>query len=234
MDTKVICWWRRAGFQSLVFAVLFLAHGPVFAAQNVTLTWSPSPDTNVVGYNVYYGSASRSYTNKLNAGSSTNLVIGGLKEGVTYYFAATAYNILAIESDYSAEVSYLVPVTVPGSNKPPTLNAIASVVVNQGAPQQVVSLSGISSGTNSEVQVLAITAASSNPGLIPNPSVSYTSPNSTGSLAFTPVANVSGSATITVTVNDGGAGGITIRTFTVTVNAANPGNAAPTLDMLNP
>ncbi|MCL4789717.1 MAG: hypothetical protein KJ070_23545, partial [Verrucomicrobia bacterium] len=58
--------------------------------------------------------------------------------------------------------------------------------------------------------------------LIPNPTVSYTSPNATGTLAFTPVANASGTATITVTVNDGQAQNNTFaRTFTVSVNAAN-------------
>ena len=50
-----------------------------------------------------------------------------------------------------------------------------------------------------------VTASSSNPALIPNPTVTYTSPNATGSLAYTPVANTSGSAVITVTVSDGGA-----------------------------
>ena len=45
-------------------------------------------------------------------------------------------------------------------------------------------------------QALTVTAVSSNPGLIPNPTVSYTSPGTTGSLRFTPVANASGTATI--------------------------------------
>ncbi|MCX8091896.1 MAG: Ig-like domain-containing protein, partial [Verrucomicrobiae bacterium] len=64
-----------------------------------------------------------------------------------------------------------------------------------------------------------VTATSSNPALIPNPTVSYTSPNSTGSLSFTPVAKASGIATITVTVTDDGTTNNTVsRSFTVTVN----------------
>jgi hypothetical protein len=64
-----------------------------------------------------------------------------------------------------------------------------------------------------------ITATSSNPSLIPNPTVNYTSPNTTGTIAFTPVALAFGSATLTVTVNDGGASNnIVTRSFTVTVN----------------
>ena len=54
-----------------------------------------------------------------------------------------------------------------------------------------------------ESQTLTVTASSSNTALIPNPTVIYTSPSATGSLSFTPVANAFGTATITVTVNDG-------------------------------
>src|SRR5205814_655341 len=72
---------------------------------------------------------------------------------------------------------------------------------------------------------------SGNTNLIPNPTVTYTSPNTTGSLAYTPAANLSGTALITVTVNDGGASNnITIQTFTVTVN---PVNDPPTLDPIS-
>ena len=41
-------------------------------------------------------------------------------------------------------------------------------------------------------------------GIIPTPTVTYSSPNATGSLAFTPAPGQSGSETITVTVEDGG------------------------------
>ena len=71
---------------------------------------------------------------------------------------------------------------------------------------------------------------SGNTGVIPNPTVTWVSPSPTGSLAYTPVANASGSAVITVTVTDGGldnnlgtAGdnGTLVRTFTVNVTAVN-------------
>src|SRR5206468_2251326 len=64
--------------------------------------------------------------------------------------------------------------------------------------------------------------------------VNYTSPNSNGSLSYTPVANANGTAHITVTVKDGGGvanGGIDAvsHTFTVTVTAVND---PPTLDAI--
>ena len=52
--------------------------------------------------------------------------------------------------------------------------------------------------------------------------MTYTSPNTTGSLAFIPVAKTFGTATLSVTVNDGGtSNNIITRTFTVTVNHVN-------------
>jgi hypothetical protein len=90
----------------LFFALL---HNPVQAAQSVTLAWNPSADTNIAGYKVYYGVASRTYTNVVNVGKATNATIPGLVEATTYYFTATAYNILGLESDFSNEASYTIP-----------------------------------------------------------------------------------------------------------------------------
>src|SRR6185436_18664833 len=112
----------------------------------------------------------------------------------------------------------------------PTLDTLASVNLNEDTGSQTVSLSGISSGASDEVQTLAVTATSSNPALIPTPTVTYTSPSATGSLTFTPATLAFGSATVTVTVNDGAASNnIVTRSFAVTVN---PVNDAPTLDTL--
>jgi hypothetical protein len=82
-------------------------------SHGVTLAWDRSPDMNVVGYKVYYGASSRTYTNIVTVGSVTNASVTGLAEGTTYYFAATAYNILGMESDYSSEVSYTEPASPP-------------------------------------------------------------------------------------------------------------------------
>ena len=193
----------------------------------VTLAWDPSPGTNVIAnYKVYYGAATGSYTNSVSAGTSLTASVSNLVQGVRYYFAATAEDSYGLESDFSTEVSALVPVP----NQPPTLNALANVTINENAGLQVVSLSGISDGSVSESQTLTVTASSSNTGLIPNPTVSYTSPSTTGSISFAPVAYAYGSAVITVTVNDGAASNnVVSRTFTVAVN---PVNQPPTLNTL--
>jgi hypothetical protein len=77
--------------------------------QSVILAWDPSPDPTVVGYNAYYGSDSGVYTNRIDVGNVTSVVISNLSQGITYYFAVTAYNGAGLESDPSAEVSYTVP-----------------------------------------------------------------------------------------------------------------------------
>ena len=106
-------------------------------------------------------------------------------------------------------------------NDAPTINTPSHVTINENAGQQTVNLAGITAG-GSETQVLTVTASSNNTALI-NPSVTYTSPNSTGTLSFTPTANSFGTATITVKVMDNGGtqnGGVdtTSVQFTVNVN----------------
>src|SRR5213079_2037744 len=100
-------------------------------------------------------------------------------------------------SDGSASVSQSFLLTVVAVNDPPTLNPISDVITNEDAGLLTVALSGITSGATNESQALTVTAISSNPGLIPNPAITYTSPNATGSLSFTPVTNANGTATIT-------------------------------------
>ena len=113
-------------------------------------------------------------------------------------------------------------VTVTPVNDAPTLNGITdSAPILEDAALQTINLTGITAG-GGESQTLTVTATSSNPALIPNPTVSYTSANATGSLSYTPASNLSGSAVITVTVTDTGGtanGGINtfVRTFTVVV-----------------
>ncbi|MDD5141457.1 MAG: Ig-like domain-containing protein, partial [Verrucomicrobiales bacterium] len=213
----------------IIFGVLFaVAQVYAFAAGSVTLAWNPSTDPSVVGYNLYYGGTSGIYTNKVSTANTTNSIVSGLIEGTTYYFAATAYDNFGLESPFSNETTYTVPLNA--VNQPPTLNALGNVTINENAGLQTVNLSGISSGAANEIQTLTVTAVSSNPALIPTPTVNYTSANSTGSISFSPAINASGIATISVTVNDGGASNnVVTQTFTVSVNAV---NSQPTLNAL--
>jgi hypothetical protein len=226
--------WLRRGVIGSFFLGLLILIMPcsVFGSANVTLAWLPSSDPIVAGYNIYYGGTSGDYTNKTSAGTATSLTISNLVNGNTYYFAATTYSAAGAESSLSSEVIYTVPVNP--VNQPPTLNPIGNLTLNENAGAQSVNLANITSGAANEIQTLTVTAVSSNPGLIPNPNVNYTSANTTGSLSFTPVANANGSATVTVTVNDGGvSNNLVTRSFTVSVQTFSE-HILPTIQITAP
>jgi hypothetical protein len=101
---------------------------------------------------------------------------------------------------------------------PPTLDALPAILLNINSATQAVALTGIAPGTATTNQTIKITAVSSKTTLIPNPVISYQSPNSTGTLLLKPKASQTGSATITVTMTVGGSStNIMKRTFVVTV-----------------
>ncbi len=109
-------------------------------------------------------------------------------------------------------------------NQAPTIGQISDISMNQNLPQQTVNLSGIADGEIVASQNITITATSNNTALIPTPTVTYSPNATTGLLQFTPVANGSGSAIITLTVQDDG--GVvncgmdtTVKTFTIIVNS---------------
>jgi len=100
------------------------------AEQSVSLAWDANAETNIVGYRLYYGTTSQSLTNTVDAGTELTATVTGLREGVTYYFAVTARNSDGLESDFSDQVSYLVPVI--DTQPPPTLTLGADRTINAG------------------------------------------------------------------------------------------------------
>lgn len=82
-------------------ALLLLVACSVFG-YGVNLTWSPSPDATVSGYNVYFGNSSGVYSFKVNAGNTNSVNISDITSPVTY-FAATAYDTNGDESTFSNE-----------------------------------------------------------------------------------------------------------------------------------
>ena len=127
-------------------------------------------------------------------------------------------------------------ITVNPINDAPTVDAVASATIPEDASVQTVSLSGIGLGAANEGnQTLTVTASSSNTALIPDPTVTYTSPNATGTLSYIPAANANGTATITVAAQDDGGtanGGDDSfqTTFIVTVTPVNDAPTAIDLD----
>jgi hypothetical protein len=224
-------------------------------SNSVMVSWNPTTDTVMAGYLVSYGPAGASPT-VVPSWQHTSLVITGLVAGVTNYFAVQEYDVYWNLGPMSPLVSYYIPLSsgnVSGStnttstvtntpittvtnttpvvtnttpvitNTPPTLDALPAILLNLNSPTQAVLLTGISPGSAGGNQTVTISATSSKTGLIPKPVVSYQNPNSTATLLFKPKPGQTGTSTITVTVNNGGASNnIVTRSFLVTVvNFAN-------------
>lgn len=152
-------------------------------------------------------------------GTGNSVTVTGLTSNTNYYFAVYDYNSngSACTNNYLLTSSTINGFTL---NTPPTINPISNPsAICQNSGLQTVNFSGVGTGSPGETQTLTVTASSSNPSLIPNPTVSYTSPSATGSLSYTPVNGQYGTSVITVTVNDNAANNNTVTTtFTVTVS----------------
>ena len=161
----------------------------------------------------------------------TDPVIGifdGLPEGTMVDVNGLAKRLTYIGGDGN-------DVVLLAGNSLPTIDPVSNLSINEDSLQQTVNLTGITAGI--ELQGIRVTASSNLPSLIPNPTVTYTSPDATGYLQFTPVADAVGTAIITILVRDTGNDGFfltaddaTITTaFQVTVNQVND---RPTFNIL--
>lgn len=199
---------------SHLLLVITLAISPrVFAAQ-VTLAWDPSPDSGVESYQLHYGTISGIYTAVTNAGMATTLTVTGLTEGATYYFVATAIGTNRLESDFSNEINYTVPLPV---NQPPTLTSIGDQSIDEDGVAGPIGVT-VSDPENS-AGILSLTGSSDNPALVPDGNVVFGGSGANRTVTVTPLANASGSTQITVAVSDGELS--TTRQFTLTVNSVN-------------
>ena len=165
---------------------------------------------------------------------------GGFGSPITYSLAGTTFaagdfdldgrtDLTAYDITSGNLIVYRYTGLGPNTNNPPTLNALADLTIDEDAPPQTVALTGIGNG-GEPGQAVRITAVSDNPALVPNPTIAYFSPTSTGTLRFQPAPDAFGTCLITVTASDGQPQSSTVvRTFRVTVK---PVNDAPTLDAI--
>src|SRR5437773_8210164 len=127
--------WKQS-LGALAVLVALAVSTTLLGAPSVTMAWNPNSEPAVSGYKVSYGEASGNYSQTLDLGNATNATVSALVQGHTYYFAVSAYNASAVESDFSNEVKYTVPV----GNSPPTANNI-SLATAEDTPTNMV-LSG--------------------------------------------------------------------------------------------
>lgn len=173
-------------------ALAFLARPHTCVGAAFTLAWDPNQEPDLAGYKLYYGTSSGSYQQSLNVGNLTQYSLGGLQDGVTYFFAVTAYDTEGNESGYSNEVSARV-------NLPPQASASSSV--NSGRAPLAVDFQG--SGTDQDGTIVSYSwdfgdgAASS----LQNPSHTFTSAgNFTARLTVSDNDGATATASVQITV----------------------------------
>jgi hypothetical protein len=169
-------------------------------AANVTLAWDSNQENDIAGYILYYGMSSGNYTSNIDVGNINQYTLPALQDGVTYYFAVTAYNLDDYESDYSQELHYTVgsqTYTISASaGANGSITPAGAVAVNRGASQSFT----ISAAQN--YQVLAVMVDGSSVGAVASYTFTNVTQNHTISASFVssnhaPTADAGANQTVT-------------------------------------
>lgn len=88
-------------------------------------------------------------------------------------------------------------------NATPTIDVVNNFEAYQDAGASTLTLTGINDGDRNRDQPLSITATNSNPAIVSNVFVTYTS-GANATLHYTPVADTTGTSTVTVKLKDDG------------------------------
>lgn len=165
---------------------------------------------------------------------TANVVLGGIGSARTIRVTpladqsgVTTVSITATDAASAATIMTF-SVTVLAVNDLPTITGIAAQSINEDAATGAIAFT--IGDVETPAASLAVSAASSNPALLPSSGIVFGGSGAGRTITATPAANQSGSASVTVTVTDAG-GAIATATFAMTVN---PVNDAPTISALSP
>jgi hypothetical protein len=94
-----------------VLAFCFALGGAIWwvraqSGASVELAWTASGDSYVTGYKPYWGVASQTYRNSMNAGNVSSATLSGLAADSVYYCAGTAVESDGLEGVFSNEISF--------------------------------------------------------------------------------------------------------------------------------
>ena len=109
---------RWPAFLAGVLSLWAGAFSSIALAGSALLAWDASPAGNLGGYRVHYGTESGVYTTTTDVGNHTEATIPNLSVHTTYFFAVTAYDTAALESEPSNEVALTIeplPITFGGT-----------------------------------------------------------------------------------------------------------------------
>jgi len=126
---------KKLSYLAFFLLTLFALQSQAATSINAQLGWNKNTDTNTINYKVYYGVASRVYTNNFLTGNVTNTVVSNLTENVVYYFTIASVSGVGIESPQGEEIrlgstnNFSNLVSLPPTNLTPS-SAVLSLKVN--------------------------------------------------------------------------------------------------------
>ncbi|MBI5665475.1 MAG: choice-of-anchor D domain-containing protein [Nitrospirae bacterium] len=168
---------KIVSFYGLALCLIFSFHSNILFAASVVLSWVPpsanndqTPLNDLAGYNVYFGTASGNYSEKVDVGNVLTYQVNNLSTGVTYYFTTTAYDTSGNESGYSNEVIKTFPVpdtTAPVVSGIQATNITSSSVTiawttNEASDTRVEYGTSVSYGSTTTVNTAMVTSHSQN------------------------------------------------------------------------
>ncbi len=169
----------------IAILLIFITQFTQFAyASGVRVAWVENPVSDVAGYRVYYGTASRSYQIHVDAGTFTSIEIDRLSSGTTYYFAVTAYDYSGNESAYSQEIQATMP-AAPAVSTVSGASSVSGSSSESGSGSLSVSSSGSGSSTNTvSSSVSGSTSGSGSVTESPTYTLSTSVVNASGTISF--------------------------------------------------
>lgn len=218
---------KSAAIQPLASRFLLFALLPVLAALTLgfatrpagaaqaTLEWAAPANTAVAGYKIYYGTASRSYTQSVDVGNLTSYTLSNLSDGRTYYFALMGYDSSGNKSGYSNEMSK-------------TFASTYSITATSGSggtvtPSGAASSSTASSGTTTITTVSVAQGGSASFSIAPAAGYAIAGVtvdgSSVGAVSSYTFSNVTASHAISAT--------FVARSFTISASAGAGGSITP-------
>jgi fibronectin type 3 domain-containing protein len=202
-------------FLYLLFTMVICLNASSAFPGTATLSWNApttnadgTPLTDLAGYKVYYGTASRTYSQNIDVGNVTTYAVNNLTDGATYYFAVTAYDTSSNESAYSNEASktitpqqYTLTVTKAGTGTGTITSSPTGI--NCGS---------VCSGAYNTGTVVTLSAS---------PDTSSTFTGWSGGCSGSGTCSVTMDAAKTVTAT------FTLKTYTITASAGTGGTISP-------
>jgi hypothetical protein len=183
---------RRRLLRALSSSVVVVAVGVGLRGAQATLTWVDNAD-NEAGFVIQRRTLTGAYADiAIVRPNVTTYTDTGAVGGQTYLYRVRAYNTFG-SSLHSRAASLTLPAELP-QPAAPTLSELAALALAPGQPSAPIAFSVAVPGG----AAVTVTASSSNAGLIPAGSLVLGGTAAARTLVITPVAGLTGTATITL------------------------------------